>query len=548
MTILFVIFLTILSPQQQTTEEVIDSLDEKLKGTEGKERVILLNDIADSYSSNHPERGMDYGQSAKNLSERIDFPEGKGRSLNIIGKIHYNLGDFEKAIQYFLQSLEILKKQEDKDGIANVYNNIGMSYRDISNYDKAMEYHEKALEINLEIDNKPGIAKSYNNIGVCYYSSEKYDTVLIYIKKALDINESINNKKGISSALNNLAICYSSMENYEKALSAFQRSLDINREFGDKSAIGTTLNNIGNLYIHLGDFDKAEEYLEKSADIYKDIGTRNLLKINYEAFANLYSSKGDYKKAIEYYQKYSNLKDSLFSEQSDERIAKMQAIYDLEASERRIALLEKDYQIKKRDNKILVLIIFTVILVAGLLVIIFYTKLKNYRNKQLLLQKEKAIAELQNKQQKERHQQEIAMKNRELASVAMHILQKNDMLNQFKKKLVEVTPVKDKGKEPYNEILRIIDQTIHLDKDWENFSMHFEKVHPRFFEKLQKDFPVLTKKELKQCAYVRLNLSTKEIATLLNITVRGVEKARSRIRVKMNLDTNTDLYSFLQNY
>ena len=547
MKLLYLISITLIIPFQQSFDEAVDSLKTRLDTTHGKEKVQVLNNIASKYASLAPEQGRDYGQHAIKLARKINYPLGEAEASEIIGNVHYHLGEFEKAIQYFLESLKIYRKTEHQKGIANVYNHIGKCYRDMSNYDKALEYHKKALEINREIGNKIGIANSYNNIGICYYSLNKFEKVLQYFENALEINRELQNKRGISSSLNNIAICYSSFDKYHKALEAFQQSLDINRKFGDRGAIATTLNNIGNLHIHLKNYDEAEKYLNQSAEISRQIGTKNLTKINYEAFGNLYYAKGNYKKAIEYFHKYSAIKDSLFSAQSDERIAKMQAIYDLEAKERKIELLKKDNKIKKQNNKILILILSSIALVAGLLIYVFYARVKNYRNKQLLLQKEKEIAELHNKQQKEKYQKELDLKDRELASITMHILHKNEMLNQFREKLLELSP-EEKGEKYVKEITTLIDQTIHLDKDWENFALHFEKVHPRFFDKLQEEFPSLTKKELKQCAYVRINLSTKEIATLLNITVRGVEKARSRIRVKMDLPKDTDLYEYLRNF
>jgi tetratricopeptide (TPR) repeat protein len=547
MKLLYVFLVALFYLPQQSFDEAVDSLKTKLDTVEGREKVRVLNNIADKYSSLAPKKGMDYGKSSIELAEKLGYSEGVADASEIIGSIYYQLGDFEHAIQYYLKSLKVFRKEENKNGIATVYNQIGKCYRDMSNFEKALEYHNKALKINEEIDNKSGIANSYNNIGICYYSSEEYKKVLEYFKKALEINRKLDNKRGISSTLNNIAISYSSFEKYHKALDAFQRSLDINRKFGDKGAIATTLNNIGNLHIHLENYDKAEEYLRQSAEISEELGTKNLSKINYEAFANLYYAKGNFKKSIEYFHKYSSLKDSLFSAQSDERIAKMQAIYDLEAKERKIELLKKDNKIKKQNNRILILALSSIAVVAAFLIYIFYTRVKNSRNKQLLLQKEKEIAELQNKRQKEQYQKELDLKDRELASITMHILHKNEMLNQFREKLSEIVP-DEKGKKYYKEITSLIDQTVHLDKDWENFALHFEKVHPEFFEKLQAKFPSLTKKELKQCAYLRINLSTKEIATLLNITVRGVEKARSRIKVKMDLDKDTDLYDYLRNF
>lgn len=542
-----VIFIALFIPFQQSFDEALDSLQTKVDTVEGREKVQVMNSIAEKYTSLAPKKGIEYGEAAVELAKKIGYTGGHADGIEIIGGIYYQLGDFENAIEYYLDALRIYREEGNNNGIAKVYDQIGKCYRDMSNYEKALEYHNKALEIYERIDNKSGIANSYNNIGICYYSSEKYKKVLEYFKKALKINRELDNKRGISSTLNNIAISYSSFEDYHKALDAFHQSLEINRKFGDKGAIATALNNIGNLYIHLENYDKAEKYLKESVKISNKLGTRNLSKINYEAFANLYYAKGNYKKSIEYFQKYSTLKDSLFSAQSDERIAKMEAIYDLEAKERKIELLEKDNKIKKQNNRILILALSTIAVVAGFLIYVFYTRVKNSRNKQLLLQKEKKIAELENKRQKEAYQKELDLKDRELASITMHILHKNEMLNQFREKLNDISS-DEKGKKYYKEITSLIDQTVQLDKDWESFSLHFEKVHPHFFEKLQEKFPSLTKKELKQCAYVRINLSTKEIASLLNITVRGVEKARSRIRVKMNLSKDTDLYEFLRKF
>ncbi len=95
------------------------------------------------------------------------------------------------------------------------------------------------------------------------------------------------------------------------------------------------------------------------------------------------------------------------------------------------------------------------------------------------------------------------------------------------------------------KMLKLVESDVALDKDWEQFSGHFDQVHMDFLHKLSEQFPKLSPNDYKLCAYLRMNLSTKEIASLMNISVRGVEASRYRLRKKLNLTTETNLTDFL---
>jgi len=94
-------------------------------------------------------------------------------------------------------------------------------------------------------------------------------------------------------------------------------------------------------------------------------------------------------------------------------------------------------------------------------------------------------------------------------------------------------------------MIKTLDQDENMDADWEHFAVHFDKVHNDFFIALKKQHPNLTPNELKLCAYLRMNLSTKEMARLMNISVRGVEISRYRLRKKLQLSTETNLFTYL---
>ena len=141
---------------------------------------------------------------------------------------------------------------------------------------------------------------------------------------------------------------------------------------------------------------------------------------------------------------------------------------------------------------------------------------------------------------------EVSHKNAELASTTMHLVQKSEMLQNIKKDLSDIAVEGDESvKKRVKQIQRLITDDVRLDKNWERFETHFDQVHGNFFKNLRAKYPELTPKDQKLCAYLRMNLATKEIAPLLNISVRGVEISRYRLRKKLNLDSDTNLVSFI---
>jgi DNA-binding CsgD family transcriptional regulator len=141
---------------------------------------------------------------------------------------------------------------------------------------------------------------------------------------------------------------------------------------------------------------------------------------------------------------------------------------------------------------------------------------------------------------------EVSHKNAELASTTMHLVQKSEMLQNIKKDLTDLSKEGDEIiKKRVKQIQRLITDDVRLDKNWERFETHFDQVHANFFKNLRAKYPELTPKDQKLAAYLRMNLATKEIAPLLNISVRGVEISRYRLRKKLNLDSEINLVSFI---
>lgn len=193
--------------------------------------------------------------------------------------------------------------------------------------------------------------------------------------------------------------------------------------------------------------------------------------------------------------------------------------------------------------------IYVFLFFAGLFLAIFIPTQQQKKEKhQILKAKKKADSEVKNLKQ-ENYQIQLDFKNKELASSTMHILQKNELINNVKDRISEI---KSKVKDPAaRKELRNLETRLKNDQlaeqDWEDFAIHFTKVHHDFFKKIKTQHPKLTPKDLKLCSYLKLNLTTKEIAPLLGISIRGVEVARYRLRKKLRLDSEENLNEYMMN-
>lgn len=142
---------------------------------------------------------------------------------------------------------------------------------------------------------------------------------------------------------------------------------------------------------------------------------------------------------------------------------------------------------------------------------------------------------------------EISFKNSELASSAMHLLKKGELINRLRNELNHVAK-KIENTQAVAEIKKLVKtlgEDERSDEDWQLFAQHFDKVHSDFTKRLKEKVPTITASEMKLCAYLRMNLSTKEIAQLLNISVRGVEISRYRLRKKLDIPTEVNLFDYL---
>lgn len=155
---------------------------------------------------------------------------------------------------------------------------------------------------------------------------------------------------------------------------------------------------------------------------------------------------------------------------------------------------------------------------------------------------EKEIVRLKN----EKLEAEINLKNAELASTTFNLVQNGERLVKIKEEILKLKGDETSGKhaKEYKKVIKMLEDNT-LGQSWEEFALHFDQVHNNFLVKIKNRHPDLTPNELKLCAYLRLNLTSKEISKIMNITTKSVELARYRLRKKLEIPTETGLFNFL---
>jgi len=234
-----------------------------------------------------------------------------GEALNNLGVFYSNEGNYEKAMEYYNESLKIMEAAGYKKEIAVALNNIGYIYLTQGKAVIALEYYMNSLRIKKEIHDEKGIANSLNNIAQIYYDHGEIIKALEYNIKSLKIKEKLKDNRGISASLNNIAVIYLDLEDRDKALEYHLKSLELNEAIGDKKMIVVILSNIGLIYTGDGDFQKGLEYYNRALTISESVSDKHGLIYSLKNIGIVYSKKGEYEKALTYFKKSLTISEKI---------------------------------------------------------------------------------------------------------------------------------------------------------------------------------------------------------------------------------------------
>jgi hypothetical protein len=269
-----------------------------------------------------------------------------------------------------------------------------------------------------------------------------------------------------------------------------------------------------------GDSQKAILYFEKAFDLAHKNNYYKMIQKSAELLHKSYISFNDTVKAYKFLLIEKNAQDKLNNNSNKQEIAKIEFQYNLEKERTQKELLQK------RKNFYTV-IIFTLLVFIILIIIILFYKQKIKTNK-INFEKQKIESEL-------------SIKNNELSINLMAIFKKNEIKSDIVNKLVkhEQNLTEEKTKKEISKIIKEID-TGYNEKIWNEFSTRFQEVHIGFYEKLLSKFPDLTQGELRLCAFLVLNMSSKEISDITGQQISTLENARYRLRKKLGI-TNLEI-------
>jgi len=375
---------------------------------------------------------MDFLQESNIMFRREGEQVGTARTFSNIGLVFWEQGHYEKALENYFQALRILENIEDQSVIASVLNNIGLVYQSQGDFALAEDFHLRSLEVKRSMGDEKGIAFSLNNLGVVKQHAGNYDIALQYYSEALTIREKLLDKREIANTRSNVGYLYYLKGNSEFALSNMKQALDLYFEVNDQRGLAQTYHYLALVNRQMGRLTQAIDYFETSLEIAEEIGHSRIIADNYLNLASIMALRREYQKAYNYQELYLNLRDSLFTRESQQRIMEMQMMYDRERKESEIELLRKTNQINalnlQKQRLLKNFLLGGVVLILILLFLLYNRFLFITRSNRLLERQKEEISQ---------SNQKLMVLNKTLLEQKQKVDELNQRLNQTNQRLIE---------------------------------------------------------------------------------------------------------------
>lgn len=522
------------------------------------------------------------------------------QELKTIGLKALDEHDYPLAAKKLTEAELIAERNNWLDELWLINNNLARVYEGVSNYGEALGTFNKALDI---IGNNPSLKKSeipvLNNVGSlysnkgddkkalfyyekAYQAAKKYDSGYeLFMQKILSANiASIHNDAGRLEeagkileetrhievdpyAMQAWEIIYSKnlylRGNIKEAMKRAEALFDETRYKVKGTCHKCTLELLSEIYASQYQYDKAITYTRKILSYNSDLQTKT---DTYKRLSELYFKKGDIGKSLIYKDSLISAKDSL-TEMTNEQLFQVNEIkYDIQQYKNQLKVSQEK---REGERKIFIGGIFFALILLFALYVSFRNQIMKQKqsrlnaenqkkivelelikekNEYMLLEEKLAVVEHKSKLEQERLRNKIDKKNRMLSANALYQSGRNELLEKIIASLTEISTVSN------NEFIKnyISELKGHLKTDikWQDFVDHFEKVNPGFLKKIKEEHPDLTQKDIRFLCYLYMNLSTKEICAIFNITPTAFWKRQQRLCEKMNLKKG-QLYDYILN-
>jgi tetratricopeptide (TPR) repeat protein len=277
-----------------------------------------LTSLGSAYKSlGQYERAIAFHQQSLDIAIEMEDRKSEAISLESLGLTYHELQQYKRAVELHQNSLDIAVEMKDRKGEGDSLNNLGLSYCFLNEYERAIDFLQQSLDIAVEMKDRKGEGSTLNNLGLIYNGLRQYKRAIEYFQQSLDIAKEIGYRLDESNSLFNLGVAYYSLGEYQKAIAFYQQSLDIFKEIGDIQGESISLNGLGNAYRSLGQYERAIAFFQQSLDIKKEIGDIQGESVSLNNLGEIYNKLGQYKKAIEYYQQSLDIKREIGNVQGE---------------------------------------------------------------------------------------------------------------------------------------------------------------------------------------------------------------------------------------
>lgn len=429
--------------------------------------------------------------------------------------------NYSESFFMALQALGNFKAENKGIFIAKALNILGNIASQIYSHNLAYDYYTEALSY-LEPDDALYYQIKFNWHLANSFLHNHSQSLIDSLKSLLEPIKEKAHPSAQISIYSNLGGIYSFLGEKENSLACYHIITDIMQGV-DNARLEYLLNyNLGYYYRIFGEQDSALLHYFNAYNIAFQLNNKHLYSSCLLEISDLYNLKDHTDSAYIFAMKYIETEESINNNTKIFETYQTYITRILDYSKREIAIKEKELLFKNRTllGAVIAVIVFVVLVVLLLIII------RQKKNKQELLK------------------ENLDSKIREITSISLLLSNKNNLLTHIQDTLKQL-PSNNDNHQKLAEVNSLIKNNLNTENDWDTFLMHFEKVHPNFFTNLRKYSNELTPSNLRFCAYFRIGLSTKEIATILNISVTTVKVSRFRIKRKLGLGEDDNLDDFI---
>lgn len=505
------------------------------------------------------------------VSDSINYPAGKINMAITAARIYYFNFQNQEALEMLnIANMAMLKTGDKRlEALVNLY--FGLFNMRISNLDVALEFYLKAMQLSLEAMDSTIYAKSLSSIGSLYMESGYLDKAREYFDQSIAINKLIHDDESLSIDYHRMSLNYLKKAEMDSARYYLETELKISKTSKNTLLYIYNLNNMASFQIRNGMFDLGEQYsleaLRLMDSIIPYISPTSAKSVIHANLGLVFQKKGDFQNALHHfdlayadslynidpsyrldllfqlYQTHKYLKNSQSADFFLEKYFGQRDLVDKEKAKQNLLDMEMRYNFNQIQNESeqkqyrirLLFYSVSVVLILGILTLVMFLQKQRIKIKNVKLNRD--IQQLN-----------MEKLNRELASQALNIVRINErntkLIKTLKSKLPNFIPENQKV------ISGIIDD-FEKDKNelgWKEFEMRFSSVHSEFYKKLSEINPNLTLNEKRLCAFLLLDMTTKEISSVTGQTIRAIEQGRIRLRKQLGLtNLSVSLTSFLRN-